>query len=92
MTAMQPAWGRVVRTVLAAVVPRPWLWPTGVGAFWRLAHNGWWRRWPPAPLPGAGYWRFRAVTAYGGTGEQVPSVEDVVAFLYWCRRTSRLRG
>jgi hypothetical protein len=92
MTDVPLPWGRVALAVVRTVAPRPWLWPSAIGALVRLARTGWWRRWPPAPLPGPGYWRFRTVTAYGGDGGQVPPGEDVVAYLRWCRRTSHLRG
>lgn len=92
MTAAGPPWGRLVLAVLRAVLPRPWLWPVAAVTLRRLARRGWWRRWPPAPLPGADYWRFRSVTAYGGHGQHVPATEDVVAYLDWCRRTGRLLG
>lgn len=90
MTAGPPRWGRLVRVVVAAVLPRPWLWPVAAVTLLRLARRGWWRRWPPTPLPGTGYWRFRSVTAYGADGQQMPGTDDVVAYLAWCRRTGRL--
>ncbi|HEX3622370.1 MAG TPA: hypothetical protein VHT97_08655 [Acidimicrobiales bacterium] len=64
---------------------RPGLWPTAVVQAWRLAVPGWWRRWPPLPLPDPAYLRFRFQTAYGArvTG---PEPADVVAYLEWCRR------
>ena len=78
-----------LRTVVAAVAVRPWLWPVAVGLVFRLAGSGWWRRWPPVPVPDGGYWRFRMVTAYGGTGEGPPRGRDVVSYLAWCRRMGR---
>lgn len=78
----------MARTVLRAVILRPGLWPVALGTLVRLAPDGWWRRWPPLPLPAAGYWHFRVLTAYGGSGDSVPSVPDVLAFLRWCRRTA----
>ena len=72
-----------------AVVVRPRLWPVAVATLFRLAAAGWWRRWPPLPLPDDGYWRFRMVTAYGGDGDGVPDAADVVSYLTWCRRMRR---
>ena len=78
--------------VLSAVLPRPVLWWPAVTALARLARRRWWRRPPYLPLPGEAYWRFRVVTALGGTGEAVLSRSDVVAYLHWCRRTRPRRG
>lgn len=82
----RPATGRVggwaaVALVLAA---RPDLWPTATVQLLRLAPPGWWRRWPPLPLPDPAYLRFRLQTAYGDS-ERHPAPSDVVAYLEWCR-------
>jgi hypothetical protein len=68
-----------------AVAVRPRLWPVAATQAWRLAAPGWWRRWPPVPLPDHDYLRFRLQTAYG---DRVggPDAADVVAYLEWCRR------
>ena len=50
---------------VVAVARRPWLWPVAVRQTLRLARPGWWRRWPPLPLPDPSYLRFRLQTAYG---------------------------
>lgn len=85
------AMGRIACVVLG----RPQLWGTAVVVAVRLAPSGWWCRWPPLPLPPASYWRFRMTTAYGGSGDAVPSPADVVEYLEWCRerrlRRPRLR-
>jgi hypothetical protein len=81
-----PAWRRAFGPVVAVVVVRPRLWPVAVATLLRLARPGWWRRWPLLPLPDVDYWRFRMVTAYGGTGDALPVPLDVVAYLDWCRR------
>lgn len=67
-----------------AVAVRPPLWAVAVRQVFRLARPGWWRRWPPLPLPDAGYLRFRSQTAYGDPDAQ-PTPEDVVAYLQWCK-------
>jgi hypothetical protein len=86
-------WGRDIGVVLRAVVPRPWLWWAAVGALTRLARRGWWHRSPFLPVPGVEYWRFRLVTAHGGTGAEASlSTADVVAYLQWCRRSRPSRG
>lgn len=84
MTA--PGWGRVA----AAVAMRPGLWPTAVVQALRLAPSGWWRRWPPLPRPDPNWMAFRLRTAYGDA-DRAPEPDDVVAWLYWCRRSARLR-
>jgi len=53
-----------------------------------LAAPGWWRRWPPVPVPAPSYTRFRLVTAYGEPPVPPPAA-DVVAYLEWCRRQRR---
>ena len=67
------------------VAVRPRLWGVAVVQCLRLAAPGWWRRWPPLPLPDPGYLRFRLQTAYGDRVDGPPP-GDVVAYLEWCRR------
>jgi hypothetical protein len=67
-----------------AVLVRPRLWGVAVVQSLRLARTGWWRRWPPLPLPAPEYLRFRMQTAYGDP-EAHPPPADVVAYLEWCR-------
>jgi hypothetical protein len=74
-----------VRAV-AAVLPHPSLWVTGLRQARRLAPRGWWRRPPSLPLPAPDYLRFRMETAYGGAGDQPPDPEDLRTYLRWCRR------
>ena len=71
-----------------ALAARPDLWPVALVVAVRLAPQGWWRSWPPAPWPDAGYWRFRMETAYGGRGDAPLAPDDVVEFLEWCRQRS----
>jgi hypothetical protein len=88
-----PRWGRHLLLVLGAVGPRPWLWRSGLSAVVRLARRGWWRHPPFLPLPGEAYWRFRLVTAFGGSGDGAALTgPDVVAYLQWCRRARPGRG
>ena len=74
---------------LLAVVIRPHLWATALEEGWRLAPPGWWRRWPPRPLPDPAYLRFRMQTAYGNPSA-TPSAEDLLGYLHWCRRMRSL--
>ena len=76
--------------VLRAVVVRPHLWTTAVAQAARLARPGWWRRWPPLPVPDRAYLGFRARTAYGDP-DHPPEAADVVAWLGWCRSQRRAR-
>ena len=71
--------------VVAAVAARPRLWPTALTQALRLARPGWWRRWPPVPVPDPDWLRFRARTQYGD-GDHPLEPADVVAWLQWCRR------
>lgn len=84
---MTPA--RLARIVLAVAL-RPVLWSTALTQAARLARGGWWRHWPPLPVPDPAYVRFRTETAQGGS-EHVPEVADVLSYLYWCRNFNRLR-
>ena len=77
-------WGWV-GPAAGAVVRRPGLWGVAVRQCLRMAVPGWWRRWPPLPLPAPDYVRFRLQTAFGDRSEG-PSPADVVAYLEWCRR------
>jgi hypothetical protein len=65
---------------ILAVVARPRLWPSLL----RLMPPGWWRRWPPSPLPPADYVHFRTQTMYGDNGSL--DLPDLIAYLEWCRR------
>jgi hypothetical protein len=72
----------------AAVFRRPSIWRTALVESAGLVPRGWWRRWPPLPLPSAGWLAFRMETAYGDAGLR-PSPEDVVTWLDWCRASRR---
>jgi hypothetical protein len=86
-------WGHDAVVVFSAVWRRPALWGPTVGAVFRLARRGWWRRAPFLPVPGGSYWRFRLETAYGGQGAADELTrEDVVAFLRWCQRSRPRSG
>lgn len=83
--------GKVVGALVRAVALHPALWPAAAAATARLARPGWWRRWPPVPLPDAELWRLRIETAYGGEGDAVPEPEDVRSFVRWCGDMHRWR-
>ncbi|HET9443850.1 MAG TPA: hypothetical protein VFO65_11040 [Acidimicrobiales bacterium] len=74
---------------VGAVLVRPWLWGTALTQAGRLAAPGWWRRWPPLPVPDADYLRFRMQTQYGDPGHR-PDPSDLVAYLKWCRGFRRV--
>ena len=67
-----------------AVAARPALWPAAAVQVLRLARPGWWRRWPPLPVPDPEWLRFRLQTAYGDP-RRPPEPQDVVLYLKWCR-------
>jgi hypothetical protein len=86
-------WGRDTWVVISAVAGHPTLWWSALTATFRLARRGWWHRAPFLPVPGEAYWRFRLVTAFGGTGTGAALERaDVLAYLRWCRRTHPGRG
>lgn len=86
-TASQRA---VAVAAAAAIARRPRLWPVAVHQVRVLARPGWWRRWPPAPIPDAAYLRFRLQVAYGDDRGGLDA-NDVVDYLEWCRQMQRLR-
>ncbi len=67
-----------------AVLRHPSLWAVAVVQVLRLAVPGWWHRWPPIPLPDAGYLRFRLQTQYGDA-EREPAPADLLSYLHWCK-------
>jgi hypothetical protein len=75
---------RWVGAATAAVARHPSLWWTALHQIVVLAAPGWWRRWPPLPLPDPEYMRFRLVTMYGDVGHH-PDPGDVIHYLEWCK-------
>lgn len=73
-----------------ALAGRPDLWPVAVRQARRLARPGWWRTWPPLPLPDPAWLRFRLQTAYGDP-DYAPDPAEVLAWLSWCRDFDRAR-
>jgi hypothetical protein len=78
-------------TVARAVVARPSLWTAALIQGFRLARSGWWRKWPPLPVPSDGLWHLRMLTAYGGDGSSLPDPDDVTSYLEWCRTAREWR-
>jgi hypothetical protein len=74
------------RRTATAVLIRPLLWPTAVGAVVAFAPSGWWKRPPYLPVPDTELLRWRAATAYG-SGDADAEPADIVAYLEWRRRT-----
>ena len=81
--------GRWLLRAALAVLAHPGLWGTGIVQLLRLAAPGWWRRWPPLPMPDPDYLRFRLQTQYGDP-EREPDPADLVAYLHWCRGYGRV--
>lgn len=75
-----------LKKIVLAVLVRPWLWRS----LMRFAPPGWWRHWPPNPMPPKEYIDFRLLTAYGDTDAR-PTAEEVVLYLAWCRRMAKER-
>jgi hypothetical protein len=78
---------REIFGLVSAVLARPGLWWTALGALHRMAPRLWWRSAPHLPLPDRRLWEFRMVTAYGRP-DAAPDRVDVVSFLEWCRATA----
>lgn len=70
---------------ILAVVVRPSLWMTALGAATALAPDGWWRRYPFLPLPDPTTLRWRLTTAYGSPERSIDP-DDLIAYLQWRRR------
>jgi hypothetical protein len=81
---------RLILRWVAAVARRPDLWSIAVREAFVLAAPGWWRRWPPRPVPDQAYLEWRLQTAYGPDGPTAMAAEDLVSYLEWCRRMRRL--
>jgi hypothetical protein len=75
---------RWVLRAFVAVLRRPGLWGIAVVQLLRLASPGWWRRWPPVPLPEPDYLRFRLQTQYGDADRE-PEPRDLLTYLHWCK-------
>jgi hypothetical protein len=69
---------------VAAVARRPLLWATALRQWRAFAAPGWWRRWPPAPVPPQEYIAFRLQTMYASPGAKL-SGQELVGYLEWCR-------
>ena len=72
------------RTVVAVLI-RPWLWGTAIGAVLAFAPDGWWRRPPFLPLPDRSVVEWRVTTAYGRP-DMTLVPHDVVSYLQWRKR------
>lgn len=79
---------QTIASVAGALARRPALWGRAVAALGRLASPGWWHRRPFLPVPDGRLWAFRMETAYGHPDAE-PPIDDVVAYVAWCRRPDR---
>ncbi len=80
----------VAWAVVVSVLRRPRLLPIAVRTSLALVPTGWWRKWPPLPLPDRRWIAFRLETAYGDPRAR-PSTEDVGDYLVWARNMRFLR-
>ena len=87
--------------VAAAVLKRPSLWVEAGRVVFRFARRGWWRSWPPLPVPPREYLAFRIQTNSGGVADSgdatvspqaAPQPGDVVAFLKWTGSNRHVLG
>jgi len=74
----------VTIAAILAVLIRPWLWPTALGAMFALAPDRWWARKPYLPIPDADVIAWRKATAYGSSSAPM-TPHDVVSYLNWRR-------
>jgi len=74
---------------VGAVARHPALWPTALVQLRRLVPRRWWRRPPFLPVPDRAWIRHRATVSSGDPGA-VPTADEVVAWLRWCRSSSAL--
>lgn len=72
-----------MRRAAVALVRRPDLWAAAI----RLVPRGWWRRWPPLPVPDRAYRNFRLETMYGRPDRM--EADDLILYLEWCRAMRR---
>lgn len=86
-SASMPLSWATTGVVVRAVLVRPGLWASALGALRRMAAPRWWRHRPFLPLPDPAWWAFRMVTAYGRPDVE-PEARDVVSYLEWCRATA----
>lgn len=80
---------RAAVPLIGAVIKRPDLWATALRQLLVLAPRGWWKKWPPVPLPDDNYLGFRFETAYGNPNA-TPTASDVTHYLAWCKRQRAL--
>jgi hypothetical protein len=71
------------RQPILAVVRRPGLWTTAIRQGFALRPNG------VHLAPDPAYVRFRSLTQYGGSGDHVPSANDVLSYLRWLKAWRR---
>jgi hypothetical protein len=76
------------RSAVVAVVMRPRLWATALGALVSMAPRRWWRQPPFLPIPEEKLVRWRMTTAYGDAQATLAD-DDLVAYLEWRQQTAR---
>jgi hypothetical protein len=67
-----------------AVLVRPYLWPTAIGALVDFAPRRWWAQKPFLPIPDRTVMEWRVTTAYGHS-DMTLAATDVVSYLRWRR-------
>ena len=71
-------------SVVLAVVIRPWLWLTALGALFDFAPKRWWATPPFLPAPDRKVMEWRVTTAYGQS-DMTLAPADVLSYLRWRR-------
>ncbi|MCQ3813001.1 MAG: hypothetical protein KTU85_01075 [Acidimicrobiia bacterium] len=70
--------------LLVGVVSHPSLWMTALRAAMRFVPDDWWKQRPYLPIPDLALMRFRITTQYGDPEARIV-VDDVLAWLRWCK-------
>lgn len=79
------------RSEIVALLRRPHLWGTAVGALASFAPDGWWRRPPFLPIPDRDAVAWRLTTAYGSS-EATLAEGDLLTYLEWRHQVARGSG
>jgi hypothetical protein len=74
--------------LFAALVRRPAAAPALLRAAMALARPGWWRRWPPLPVPSAELWALRMEVATGDR-RGMPTADELVDVARWATAMRR---
>lgn len=74
--------------IFGAVLIRPWLWATAIGAYVSFVPHRWWQRSPFLPIPDRTVMEWRVTTAYGHA-DMTLATSEVLSYLRWRRDQGR---